>query len=329
MAVTIQATGVHRPDKGAAGPDAQPRESTPGPAATTTAPPEAALDLHKGIAPRSTEGGCPRWPESLRLESTLGQLVPGRCKATNLCDYCAKLAAVENSEVLAQDALCNSAPAVWLVLTTRSTVATMSAYREAMRSVRRAIRRGWPSAELATLVEFTTGMGTRSKGERRPHWNILVKGVLPADLDALRLAAATAWCSRVDALPEGQYAGEVAKVGGLMRYLALHFQKESQQPPKGWRGHRFTTTRGYLAEPMENARERARTALRWRRELWKVQQALGDVMAVDELAELADASCAARAELGWSLVRVQAVPTAFDGDGQPTDWAPITYTVRA
>src|SRR4051812_24421841 len=89
---------------------------------------EAALDLHKGIwdpgepsgasnsrsADRS--GHCPRWPEDLRLRNpdTLA-LIPGRCRATNLCDYCARLAAIENAEVLAIDAEQTGGPALWAV----------------------------------------------------------------------------------------------------------------------------------------------------------------------------------------------------------------------
>jgi len=264
----------------------------------------------------------------MRLESTLGDVVPGRCKSTNLCDYCAKLAAVENAEVLAQDALTNSAPGVWTVLTTRSTVASMEAYDVARKGVRRAVRRHWPDAECATLIEFTTGMGTRSEGRRRPHWNDLWKGVPVDQVQDLKDVAAEAWCSRIDAKPEGQYAGTVHETGGLMRYLALHFQKESQQPPAGWRSHRFTTTRGYLAEPMQAARERARDALRYRRELWKLHRA----MAVDqwgeevplaslfdawELDEMAQREAYERAELGWRLVRLVALPNGITEEGEP------------
>ena len=47
-----------------------------------------------------------------------------------------------------------------------------------------------------------------------------------------------------------------------MRYLALHFQKESQSPPKGWPGHRFTSSRGYFPDGAVAARERAKRSLR-------------------------------------------------------------------
>jgi hypothetical protein len=273
----------------------------------------AALDLHEGLP----AAGCPRWPDHLRLQSTLGQLVPGRCKGTNVCEYCAKLAAVENAEVLAQDALSNSAPQVWSVLTTRSTVAEMSAYARAREGVIREVKRWRPSARRATLIEFTTGMGTGSGGQRRPHWNDIWKDIAPGDVGELHERTSWAWCKRVDAQPRGQYVGVIAETGGLMRYLALHFQKESQQPPKGWRGQRFNVGRGYLSEPMEQARQRARQALRLRRELWRAEQAGLTGAAALEAAELAlyEAN-----ELGWELVKLQDLPTAWGPDGLPVAW---------
>lgn len=54
-----------------------------------------------------------------------------------------------------------------------------------------------------------------------------------------------------------------------MRYLALHFLKESQAPPAGWSGHRFTATRGYLWTDTPTARAAARRSLRIKRELHK------------------------------------------------------------
>ena len=56
-----------------------------------------------------------------------------------------------------------------------------------------------------------------------------------------------------------------------MRYLALHFQKESQAPPPGWKGHRFQTSRGYLWTSTPEARELAREQLRRKREIWRAE----------------------------------------------------------
>lgn len=267
----------------------------------------------------------------------MGERVRGRCKSTNLCDYCAKLAAVENAEVLAQDALINSAPSVWTVTTTRSTVATMAAYKTARRAEMRAVRRRWPEAERACLVEMTTGLGRNAGGQRRPHWNDMWKGVPADDADELREVVAGAWCARIDAAPKGQYAGTINEAGGLMRYLALHFQKSSQQPPVGWDSHRFTVTRGYLSRPMEAAREAARDALKLRREVWKAEQLSGtvdgqearlvDVMDVEALWEYAEQRHYENGELAWTLVRRVELPTAFGADGQPTarstEWLPV------
>ena len=250
--------------------------------------------------------------------------MPGRCKATNLCAYCARIAAVENAEVLALDAMTNSAPAVWSVLTTRTATIDTGAFRRAREGVRREVRRKWPEAESACLIEFQTGRGTRSGGERRPHWNDTWKGVDQADVENLHDVLSWAWCKRVDAEPPAQFVGKVAETGGLMRYLALHFQKESQQPPEGWRGHRFRTTRGYLAVPLEHARDQARQALRLRRELWKAHR---EGYEGDDALAVAQAAFDAAACLDWSLVRMQQLPTAFGPDGLPTDWTTVPMEV--
>lgn len=288
------------------------------------APPQAALDLHEGIATPQLGRGCPRWPAELLLRSTLGDFVRGRCKATNLCDYCARLAAVENAEVLAQDALVNEAPGLWSVLTTRTATIDTGAFRNARTAVKRTVRRRWPQAESATLIEFTTGLGANSGGLRRPHWNDTWKGVPVDDAEELQEVLAAAWCARVDAEPRGQKVTPVHETGGLMRYLALHFQKESQQPPKGWRGHRFSATRGYLAEPMELARDRARQALRLRRELWKAEQ---QGLTGQDALDVATAALEAANALDWTLVRQTQIPTAFGPDDLPIAWETMTVEV--
>jgi hypothetical protein len=234
--------------------------------------PQAPLDLHEGITDPAA-GGCPRWPEHWRLLSSNGELVRGRCRATNLCAYCARIAAVENAELLALDALAGTAPEVWVVLTTRSTEPDPAAFYRSRDALVKAMRRRWPSLEWAALVEFTTGYGPRSGGRRRPHWNLLLKGIPVAALAQLEEVVCRVWCSRVDARPDAQFVGQVAEVGGLLRYIALHFQKEAQSPPPGWRGHRFLHSRGYLATSTPEARENARTALRFKRELWRAIRA--------------------------------------------------------
>ncbi|MGC2652120.1 MAG: hypothetical protein WA317_00635, partial [Mycobacterium sp.] len=242
----------------------------------------AALDLHEGLCtPGPAEvpgcdgryvdrrrGGCLRWPERLWLLSEHGQLVRGRCKATNLCEYCARLAAVENTEMLALDAMEGDAPECWAVLTTRTATLDMAVFYRGRAKVIKAVRRRWPEAEYASLLEFTTGYGPRSGGRRRPHWNLLVKGVRSVDVDELREVIVRVWCGQVDAGEAGQHVGLVRDCAGLMRYIALHFQKESQAPPEGFRGQRFNCSRGYFTgRTRAEARELARESLWLKRQL--------------------------------------------------------------
>jgi hypothetical protein len=237
---------------------------------------EARLDLHEGIShPDPARRGCPRWPEHFRLLSSQGELVRGRCRSTNQCSYCAKLAAVENAELLALDALAGSAPALWVVLTTADANPDPSAFYKSREVLLRALRRRWPDCEYAALVEFTTGYGPRSGGRRRPHWNLLLKGVPREDMQRVQDVVRDVWCGRENAKPKAQFVGEVGEVGGLLRYIALHFQKESQAPPPGWRGHRFLKSRGYLSTTTPEAREAARRSLRHKRELWRAIELRG------------------------------------------------------
>jgi hypothetical protein len=239
------------------------------------------------------------------VNHSTGEVVRGRCRATNLCDYCAKLAAVENAELLALDAM-EYAPTLWVVLTTRSGSVDPKRFYKSREQVWRAVRRRWPEAEYAFIVEFTTGYGPRAGGLRRPHWNLLVKGVPVADLEAFGEVVRRVWCEREDAVPEAQYVGEIAEAGGLMRYLALHFQKESQAPPKGWRGHRFRASNGYLVRPASVLREEAKRSLRVKRLIHR---------GVD--AETVELELAVQAETVWSLVHVN--PSTVDLRGGERD----------
>jgi hypothetical protein len=111
------------------------------------------LDLHEGIRDPLEKRGCQRWPESLRLlNETTGELRRGRCRATNLCLYCARLFAVETSEMLLLDAM-EDAPTIYLVLTAREHL-TRAQCTDHLRQLRRAARKRWPSIRWAVLVEF-------------------------------------------------------------------------------------------------------------------------------------------------------------------------------
>lgn len=238
------------------------RETLADPAARS-----AALDLNKEISDPGVLK-CSRWPENKRLVSSFGEVVKGRCKSPNQCVYCAKLAAIENAVMLTLDAAEN-APTMWFVLTTRSTDPDPRAFYRSREQLFKALRRCWANAEWACLLEFTTGYGPRSGGKRRPHFNVLLKNVPASAVDEVRAIVERVWCAREDALPSGQYVDLVNDAEGVMRYLALHFQKESQRPPAGWRGHRFIKSRGYFPEGAAVAREAARAAIRERREFRK------------------------------------------------------------
>lgn len=235
-------------------PDAEPRSGSYDRAGAVAA--ERPLDLHEGIShPRDTSG-CKRWPEHLRLlNHSTGELVRGRCRATNRCDYCARLFAVETSELLMLDA-CEDSPALYAVLTARELLTRRDTY-DHLRTLRRAAQRRWPNARWAVIVEF----------QRRGalHLNLLVKGVPVEDAEALHAVLSARWCARVDAEPHAQFVGAVSDGGGLVRYIALHFLKPGQAPPLGWRGHRVSYSRDYLVRPAAAMRQEARAALRVKR----------------------------------------------------------------
>lgn len=265
------------------------------------------------------EGGCGRWPETMRLVSSDGQVRRGRCGSVNLCSYCAKLRAIENAEMLSLDALDHGAPEVWACLTTRSAEPSPASFYRAREKVRKALRRRWPECQDATLVEFTTGYGQRSGGLRRPHWNALLKGVPVADVQEAYEVVARVWTGQVDAEASRQHVGPVADAGGLMRYLALHFQKESQSPPKGWRGHRFVASRGYFPKGAPAARQRAKESLKVGRAVFWANACAeaawldeGHAMGADDLEELIADRLGAEASRGWELKRVRGESVDLD-----------------
>lgn len=226
------------------------------------APGARPLDLHEGIDDPATLG-CLRWPERMRLLNLrTGEVVRGRCKATNLCRYCQRLYVVETVEMLTLDAM-EYAPTLWAVLTAREHL-TRSDCRRHLAQLLKAVRRRWRAAEWFVQVEF----------QRRGalHLNLLIKGVPIDQADELGELLAAVWCSRVDALPVGQWCGEIADGVGVVKYLSkmlAHGLKAEQAPPIGWRGHRTSQTRGYLVRPASVMREEAKRALRLKRLLWR------------------------------------------------------------
>lgn len=276
-------------------------------------PAVASLGLHEGIAhppriedPRS--GGCLRWPEGQwLLNQTTGQVVPGRCKATNLCRYCQALYVLETVEMLSLDAA-EHAPTLYLVITAREhlTRADLSVH---LRRVRDRLRSRWPSIEWFDQVEF------QKRGAI--HANLLVKGVPADDVAALVERFGQLWCGRVDAEMPWAVRGDVITEAaggaeGVVRYIAktlAHGLKAEQAPPIGWRGHRTSQTRGYLVRPAAQMREEARAALRLKRELWRAREQGHDGAEAEAAAELALTSAAAASWRLWHEKRRAVEPT--------------------
>jgi hypothetical protein len=215
------------------------------------------------------------------------------------------MAALENAELLQLDALHGQAPEVIAIVGTRTPSVDPADFYDARELLLRAIRAKWPDAQTATLVEFTTGKGRLSGGLRRPHWNVLIKGVPVGDVDELRDVVRTSWCRNVDALPEHQYVAPIAEVGGLLRYVAEHFLKPEQAPPEGWRGHRLLKSRGYLWTDTAAARAAAREALQHR---WAVNRQIRRGLSAHDAELVAHQALEVAAATTWELVTVDPAP---------------------
>jgi hypothetical protein len=100
------------------------------------------------------------------------------------------------------------------------------------------------------------------------HVNLVVKGVPTEEIEEFSWRVRERWCARVDAVPEAQCVKSIHAAGGIIKYVALHFQKESQAPPEGWRGHRTSQTRDYLVRPASQLRKEARRSLRLKNALY-------------------------------------------------------------
>lgn len=250
-----------------------------------------ALDRLEGIDNPRPEWACQRWPEGWWLLSDLGEIVQGRCKATNLCKACQRLYVRETVEMLLLDAA-EWPPTMWVVLTAREHL-TRADCRRHLDCLLRSARRRWPAIQWFVQVEF----------QRRGalHLNLLIKGVPDDDREKLHELLSARWCDRVDAEPVGQWSGLVNDAGGVTKYLAKtlgHGLKAEQAPPLGWRGHRTSQTRGYLVRPASVMREEARDSLFEKRVL---SQATALDLAGDEAEDFLDRAWIDRVEVGWRL----------------------------
>lgn len=257
------------------------------------------LGSHEGLSHPDPRTGCKRWPEALWLLSSQGEVVRGRCKATNLCGYCAIQAAHENARMLSIDAMEGDEPKLVAIVGTRTATFDPKPFYDGRRLVMRALRRRWPEAEYASQAEFTTGYGPLSGGKRRPHWNLLLKGIPIDQVDEARELVRRVWCEHVDADPAYQYVEVLQSTAAFMRYVAMHFQKESQAPPSGWHGQRFNCSRGYFTgRTRAQARQAAREDLQREREAFK---ATARGLVGDDLDAAIDEAMQLRAETTWEL----------------------------
>jgi hypothetical protein len=237
--------------------------------------------------------GCPRWPAGLLLRWERGEFsgwVEGRCKGVNVCDYCAIQAAHENAKMLSIEALEDTRPQLLAIVGTGRATTDPEPFYAGKREVMRALRKRFGrQVEYAGLCEFTTGKGLRSGGQRRPHWNLFLKGIDHGDLDEARQIVRERWCANVpDAEPEAQYVEALLSLGAAAQYVAKHFHKRDQAPPEGWRGQRFNCSRGYfLGRTRAEMRALARAELQREREIFKVQRQAPelDPETVQEIAE--------------------------------------------
>ncbi len=244
----------HKADAGPAGAERSEEVPTAGPA---VADPEegASLDRKRELS------GCARWPLWMRLLSSEGELVMGRCKATNLCVHCQRCYVRETVEALVLDSM-EVAPTCWVVLTAREHL-TRADLRRHFDSMRQSLkRRGW-RVEWFVQVEF----------QRRGaiHANLLVKGCAGREA-AFGEDLFDLWQKRpgVTAVREAQYVGEIGAAVAVAKYCGKmlgHGLKQEQAPPLGWRGHRTSHTRGYFAAGTPTARARARESLAYKRAL--------------------------------------------------------------
>jgi hypothetical protein len=266
------------------GADAPSGGSTEVPEGLTAQP----LGTHEELSHPEARSGCPRWPAGLLLHWRNGSnegWVPGRCGSVNQCHYCAVQTAHENAMMLAIQAREGDAPELLAILGTRTPTADPKPFYNGRRLVLRALRRRWPDAGYASLLEFTTGMGPRSGGLRRPHWNLFLRGIPTAAVDDARAVTREIWCEHVDAEPGVQYVEVVRDSAAAAKYVALHFQKESQAPPEGWRGQRFNCSRQFFpGRSVTEMRALAKAELRTKREVWKVGQQLPELTPAERVA---------------------------------------------
>jgi hypothetical protein len=187
-----------------------------------------------------------------------------RCKRSNSCPYCAWMASVENTLVVAHDARWRQ-PSVGMTLTTDSPDFTMDRFRWATAKLFRWLRTrdgcaradGGGRVEYLGLMEWTTG--ERTPG-RRPHMHALVKGLDPDATDELHPQVREKWSK----LTGGSWVVECRPLrtpGGAIAYMVGHHHKREQAPPAGWSGKRIRPSQGYFERPVAELRRHAKRTI--------------------------------------------------------------------
>jgi len=238
------------------------------------------------------------------LLSTEGEVTEVRCSSPNRCDPCARRRCRENAEMIGLDAIDHPdrAPEVWAVLTTREATLDMRGFYDARRLAVRALKRRY-ELSYASVLEYTTGYGERSGGQRRPHWNMLLKGIGPDDIPEAGEILRRVWCSHVDAEPHAQSLEPVWEVGGLAGYLAAHVHKSDQKPPPGFRGQRFNCARDYFEDATRaEMRERAAESIFRKTLLWRATEVLS--LEGEAAAAWAEEEFERLRAIDWRLVRI-------------------------
>jgi hypothetical protein len=180
--------------------------------------------------------------------------------------------------MLSLQALEGPAPQILAVLGTGEATWDPAPFYNGRRLVMRALKRAFgPEVGYACLSEFTTGKSAYSGGLRRPHWNMLLRGIDVDQVAHVRELVIPIWCDNApNTDPAAQYVEPLRDTAAFMRYVVNHFSKKDQQPPqdKRWKHkQRFNCSRNYFA-PWSRARARERA---W----WSLQQEREIVKAVD------------------------------------------------
>lgn len=94
------------------------------------------------------------------------------------------------------------------------------------------------------------------------HQHTLVKGLSEdADLDALWLAGKRRW-ERLTGAWRVELR-ELRTARGATAYIVGHHHKGEQAPPRGWKGRRFRSSRGYFSRPVPELREEVKDRMQF------------------------------------------------------------------